>query len=291
MNKKIFICFLLYACFNSGYAMSPADRQEINGKLSLFGMAWSGGVESLEEHFIVHARIHEDRYELDLIFRQPPKVKRTFIIDRKKVGMKSGGMSFPNVPELSAADLGVVSDVFSKHGKLWMMSPSNNKVVVFDLSGGPQSLTRQDLFPHYPGAARSKLSTRRDQNFAILYYQGEYGGFFSIWVDLEKKIIAGANWVEFPMGVGGMLSPANLRFIDRSLRENGDFGVYGRVTEGMESLVENFSVILRDDDEHGAWYMSVLPFDGHGHELGFWIDKTTGDVSHALVGHSVPASF
>ncbi|MBN2361375.1 MAG: hypothetical protein JXR83_18130 [Deltaproteobacteria bacterium] len=74
-----------------------------------------------------------------------------------------------------------------------------------------------------------------------------------------------------------------LAFIDRCMREQGDFGVYGDVRDGLTDLHPNLTVEIFERPE--SYWVSITPEDGHGHFLKFSVDRSTGAVGQPMAGH------
>ncbi len=77
--------------------------------------------------------------------------------------------------------------------------------------------------------------------------------------------------------------PEALAFIDRAMREQGDFGVYGDVREGLNDLHPNLTVEIRERPD--TYQVSISPEDGYGHFLSFSVDKASGELGAPMAGH------
>src|SRR5205823_12343505 len=88
---------------------------------------------------------------------------------------------------------------------------------------------------------------------------------------------------------GRWLDLATVEFLDAAFRKNGDFGVYGGVTEGLRALAreENFELQIHPGKTH--FRVSLSPKDGHGHFLHFDLDAKSGAIENCAAGHCEPA--
>lgn len=116
-------------------------------------------------------------------------------------------------------------------------------------------------------------------------HEGEFAWrLFCASVDLNSRTVEEFCFRSFPpRRHGRWLRAEEVEFIDRHLRQNGDFGVYGSVTMGLRALADNFE--LRIGETESAFSFSVVPRDGHGHFLRFQMDRRTGEVGAAAAGH------
>jgi len=77
-----------------------------------------------------------------------------------------------------------------------------------------------------------------------------------------------------------------MELVDRALWEHGDLGVYGNLSGGLEEIIKE--MFLRITDEGEYYSVSVWPKSGCGHDFGFTVSKTTGEISNVVVGEVLP---
>ena len=294
INNYIFKIIMVVMCFfivSHVYAVDKKDRENINDLLSVFGSNWSGGLEELEKYFEVTIEKHVGDYVLIFVLKSPPRIKYEVYLEGKTGGMGEGRHEYPDGPECSMSDLNHVDKIMKKEKNLWMIGPVDGALRRFDVSRGYKSLLKQNVFYFYSqGKNNLKLRTRKYKNYAVLYYYDDSGGIydpftniFSIWIDLKKEVISGAAWVELSASDGKLLSLNDFRFINNSLRENGNFGVKGSVTEGLISLMKNNEVKLQLHPENNMWHISVLSETDDENFIKFNLSAVNGDISEVVV--------
>ena len=259
--------------------LTAKDRAFLDENFKRFGLAWSGGLAALEKDFEIQARIKWDRYELQLTTRATPRIRFIHNVNKVHGGMYDDGRpQLPNAPELNADELSQLDRVFHTLGELWMLEPLNNVCEIYDLTGGVVGLKGDRT-----------LSTRRLDDLAVLFFSDPHGigDYFCVSVDLQTEEIREALWVDLPMSPGHLLTSQERNFLDRGLRENGNFGVYGNVTRGLRALVTGFETRINIREDSYSFF--VVPVDGYGHWLNFAMDATTGEIGDCAAGHYVPA--
>jgi len=287
---------IILALTTGSFQMKEQDRKKINKLFSHYGSKWSKGIEQIEKDYDVVISRTNREYSLEISSKLPPALKLSMHLGDDEKGNPTftfdPGFTYPPTPELTKDELKAVDQILKTRKQIWMVTPGNQYLQVFDLSSGLHSFDKQrfeEVSRHKTGkpiSYKHTLVTRKNGQFAVLYlkYSEWWDSVFCIWIDQDKKIIAGANWIDVPMGRGFLLSVEDFNFIDQALRKNGDFGVYGSVTEGLLALSKHFQIQLSDSNE-GNWWLHITPFDGHGHFLGFSIDKATGSIGSPLAGH------
>ena len=232
---------------------------------------------ALEKDFVVEPRVRRDRYELRLTTRATPRVRFIQNVNKEHGGMYDSGPQLPNARELDAREVSQLDSIFRTLGELWMLEPLNNVCEIYDLTGGVDALR-----------GGRTLSTRRLDDLAVLYISDpqSFGDYFCVSVDLRTEEIREALWVNLPMSPGHLLTPQECNFLDRSLQDNGDFGVYGNVTQGLRALVTGYETQITLREDYYSFY--VLPVDGYGHWLAFGMDATTGKIANSAAGHFEP---
>lgn len=75
-----------------------------------------------------------------------------------------------------------------------------------------------------------------------------------------------------------------IEILDNALKQGGDLGVYGDLSPGLQSLVQDFYITVTEDEE--VFYVDCAPMSGQGHDFGFSIIKKTGliDENSICVG-------
>jgi hypothetical protein len=258
--------------------LTPEDRTFLHENFARYGEAWRPGFEMLERHFVVEAERRWRTYELGLTTRDVFGLRFSLTVGRKRGWMRSSLPTPPEGPELSPGERARVDGILAEAAELWLLEPLNSVCARIDLGSGLEGLR-----------AGRGLSTRRVGGRALLFLtEAEIGGdLFCVGVDLEGRALEALGWWNLPPPrQGAWLRPPEVEFIDRHLKANGDFGVYGSVTMGLRALAEGFELKIRDRD--GRYDFSVVPRDGHGHFLHFAMDKTTGVIGAAAAGHMEP---
>jgi len=273
--------------------MNNSDRQKIDDILSNYGSAWSDGVAGLEKDFdLVLSRSLFKDYIIDITSRSPAKMSAKLTISPKSWSFKMTDFSFPDYPALDDIQLKNLDEILMNEKTMWVITDLNSRVVSYDLSKGYSGVAFQKLIFY-----SSDEDVKRDvaimalynAPYGVVYYKPEGSNTFVLWVDLEKSELSGAHWIDLPMGSGRLINREMFAFIDRNLKKNGSFGVYGDVTMGLASLEENFELSISDSATH--YRIAVTPFDGHGHFLRFQMDKLTGDIDEPMAGHMEPNPF
>ncbi|NMB74783.1 MAG: hypothetical protein GYA21_06595 [Myxococcales bacterium] len=258
--------------------LTAQDREFIQQNFARFGEAWRPGLSMLEERFKVAAVKKWRTFEFELTTRDVFALRYTLTIHRKHGGMSHRGPDYPECPELDASERRRVDEVLRKTGELWLLEPRNGFCQRLDLSRGLEAL-----------AAGRDLTTRRREERTLLYIAEKdfFSGTFCLSVVLEGGAIEEIAWWNFPpMRPGRWIRPAEVEFIDRNLKANGDFGVYGNVQMGLRALADDFELKIRDRGGHYSF--SVTPRDGYGHFLHFEMDKQSGAIGQAAAGHMEP---
>ena len=231
----------------------------------------------MEKDFEVQVRVLQDRYELRLTTRATPRVRFIENVTKEHGSMYGSGPQLPEGPELNAGDFSRLDRILRNLGELWMLEPLNNVCEITDLTGGADGLKGD-----------RNMSTRRLDDLAVLYFsdpQG-FGDYFCVSVDFQTEQIKEALWVDLPLYPGHLLTAQERDFLDRGLRENGSFGVYGNVTQGLRALVTEFETRITIRDHSYGFYAE--PVDGYGHWLAFGMDAKTGEIYNSAAGHFEP---
>ncbi|MCX5686735.1 MAG: hypothetical protein NTW09_04680 [Candidatus Omnitrophica bacterium] len=77
-----------------------------------------------------------------------------------------------------------------------------------------------------------------------------------------------------------------IALVDIVLKGQGDLGVYGNLSGGVDSLIKEMRITITDK---GAYYaVDMAPRSGQGHDFSFTIDKGTGRRSEVAIGEVLP---
>ena len=79
----------------------------------------------------------------------------------------------------------------------------------------------------------------------------------------------------------------SIALLDKVLREQGDLGVYGDLSGGLEELIRDFAVEITEREDH--YEIDIYPRSSEGgHDFSFTINKETGKRSEVAVGEVLP---
>ena len=251
------------------------------------------GYQKIKQHYRVTIKNGLFKIMLTLVLRDIPAVSFHLIISKKHKTLRTSPFYLPKTQPLSSKELLHAEEILKKLNTLYMSEYLNNALIAYDLSQGSSGLAKQTLSfatELIPSEEKTPwtISHRKVKHYYVFYFQNSWQDLFTLWIDAKQEEVVGANWINVPMDKGFWLSPTLFSFIDKALKEHGDFGVYGRVTEGLSDLIQHFDVSLQDCHENNTWCMHVDPKDGHGHFLRFDIDKTNGTIHGVLAGHYAP---
>ena len=76
-----------------------------------------------------------------------------------------------------------------------------------------------------------------------------------------------------------------IELVDESLKKYGDFGVYGNLSLGLRSILEENRVEISDLGLR--LNVSIAPLSGAGHDFQFEIDKESLRISGLVVGQVI----
>ena len=77
-----------------------------------------------------------------------------------------------------------------------------------------------------------------------------------------------------------------LDIIDRSLKQNGDFGVYGDLSDGLAEILRGNYMMVTNVKK--LLNISVAPDSQAGHDFSFTINKQSLEISDLVVGEVIP---
>ena len=274
-------------------SMSSEDRAFLDENFKRFGSGWAGGLAELEAQFSMRMNKSEQIYELHLRHRSAAAVGYVVSVDRETGGMSNTGEQLPEARALTGQEWTRVDEVLSDAGSLLLLEPLNQKVVRLNLRNGAEALTRDPLLleRYYDGEERClprRLQGRMLDGLSLLYFINPTSGgnLFCLALDLELGCVADMAFVDLPPLNSRLLGSEERRFLNKSLEEHGDFGVYGSLTAGLNRLLSNFNVQLKEDDDD--YFLSASPKDGHGHFFDFTIAKGSGEIRGVMAGHEEP---
>lgn len=86
---------------------------------------------------------------------------------------------------------------------------------------------------------------------------------------------------------GGGESKANaLKLIDGVLKKQGNLGVYGDLSAGLDALQRE--MVIEIQEEKGFYHISIYPLSGGGHDFSFSIDIKKKEMTDVAVGEIEP---
>ena len=273
--------------------ITDEDRAFLNENFTRFGEAWRPGLDGLEKFFQLSLTKKRKAFLIDLVSLGWPGLRFQITVQRKDGRMSHTGPDLPKGNPLDSADLERVNECLSSIGELWVLEPLNSRCLCLDLSSGLVGLrSDEQISSHWVDGADQlrprKVDTRWVDGMAVLYLTDEQwaGEMICIGLDLERAEIVGVEYVDLPPGSGRYLCAEDVAFFDQSLKEHGDFGVYGNLTPGLRWLIEHFEVNIKPGD--GGYDVSANPRDNHGHFFNFWIEEKTGRIDGVAAGHFLP---
>ncbi len=71
-------------------------------------------------------------------------------------------------------------------------------------------------------------------------------------------------------------------FVDDALKKNGDLGVYGDLSAGLEELSKDHEIVILSHDDH--YVVRIVPDSRAGHEFHFKVSKSSGEIRDVMVG-------
>ena len=78
-----------------------------------------------------------------------------------------------------------------------------------------------------------------------------------------------------------------IELLDNVLKEQGDLGVYGDLSDGVEVLIKDMNI--RIVQEKDLYFIDIYPKNtSGGHDFSFTIDSKTGKRSDVVVGEVLP---
>jgi hypothetical protein len=255
--------------------LTPEDRDFLDRNFARYSEAWRPGLAMLEEHFLIEGVRRWRTLELGLTTRDVFGLRYTLTVGRKNGAMSHTGPALPDGPELTPGERAAVDEALVALGELWLLEPLNSDCRRVDLARGLAALSGEHA-----------LRTRRSGSRALLFLsEDEFDQrLCCASVDLDARALERLRWWSLPPGrQGRWLVPEEVAFLDRALRQGGDFGVYGNVTMGLGALAEHFELRIRERER--SFSFSVVPRDGHGHFLHFEVDRRTGAVGQPAAGH------
>lgn len=78
-----------------------------------------------------------------------------------------------------------------------------------------------------------------------------------------------------------------IELLDNVLKEQGDLGVYGDLSDGIEVLLKDMNIRIVQDKNH--YSIDIYPKNASGgHDFSFTIDSKTGKRSGVVIGEVLP---
>jgi len=78
-----------------------------------------------------------------------------------------------------------------------------------------------------------------------------------------------------------------IELLDRVLKEQGDFGVYGDLSDGVAVLIKEMNIKI--EKEKNAYSIDIFPKNtSGGHDFSFTIDIKTEKISGVVFGEISP---
>ena len=277
-----------------GGVMKEHDKNEISELLRNYGQAYNDGYQVFVKDNEIAVTIEPAQFTLDLVMKNPTKLSCTISLQRQpRPEMQKTPVKFPDLPPLTADQLNEVDQIFVEKKQIYVLTDLNQMLVKYDLTQGYQGLASQQM---------AFFTSRKDQlksihhyynaPYAVFFYQDEdsswFSGKFAIWVNLKTKVVEGANWMSFPLNDGGLLSEDDFNLITKSLGQNGHFGAYGNVSEGLASLMQHSDIEIKNSADDKEFQIEISPKNGYGHTTIFSLIKATGEITAPLTMHMIP---
>ncbi len=267
-------------------ALTREDRALLHHRLVDGSQIWRGGLDMLEARYRLRGRSTPETIELACTLAEPPYLHWELTYTRATELVSYTYATLPQAPELDPDQLAAVERILQQEGELWL-SPPSGSFQVLSLSDGLAALER--CRGHGRGQEPAVRHTRFVDRLALIYLldDARRDVELCVWVDLERERIAGVEWPNFPVPICGRWYPAEeIAQIERTLREEGDFGVYGDVRDGLRALMRHAKVSISSSENR--WHVGVHPPNHHGHTLHVDIDRTTGAITCCSAGHALP---
>lgn len=78
----------------------------------------------------------------------------------------------------------------------------------------------------------------------------------------------------------------DLVLLDEALKKNGDFGVYGDISEGLAELL--MYMYLSVEHRENQLIVTAAPLSGEGHDLSFRVNLINRSIDNLVVGEIIP---
>ncbi len=246
----------------------------------LFDNEDEDALERLEKEFFLNRKPAKNAYHIMLRMKKLPSLVGNIYVEEGDFGLSFDSLEPPEAESLTQVELDMVDKILKKQKNLWMSTPSDNECLVYDLSDGYQGLLKQNIRPNESGELEDiTIQTAKIDGFGVVYYIGD-DTVFSLWVDLEKQRVSGANWFSFPPDEGFWINPQDRAFIDKSLsKSNSPFLSFKSLQEILNTNSLQISIV---DD---GWWLRVSPRSNPRTFIGFSIDKETGELGVPVSGH------
>jgi len=102
---------------------------------------------------------------------------------------------------------------------------------------------------------------------------------------MNEKIWGQHSDIQFDGSAGARKKAIEL--LDNVLKEQGDLGVYGDLSDGVEVLIKDMNIrIVQEKDNYS---IDIYPkHTSGGHDFSFTIDSKTGKRSDVVIGEVLP---
>lgn len=78
----------------------------------------------------------------------------------------------------------------------------------------------------------------------------------------------------------------DLTSLDEALKENGNFGVYGDLSDGLVSLLSYMYVSV--ERQENKLIVSAAPLSGEGHDFSFVVNLLNKEIDNVVIGEVLP---
>jgi hypothetical protein len=295
MLSKI-LMFVLLLFFSWEVSALPQDyKNEISELVKQYGQKYKDGYEVLEKGCHITITATPEQFLLDITMLNPTQLFLELTLQRTgRPEMQKSSFTYPDFPPLKDVQLNQVDEIFKKYKQIFVLTELNQMLVKYDLTQGYQGLAKQKM-TFFSNRERSSEASRIHHYFnppyAVLFYEEDsnpnfFSGPFALWINLETEQIEGANWMSYPLKTEGMLSDEEFTFIDNALKKNGNFGAYGSVASGLDTLIENSEITIQNNEKE--YFINISPINGYGHTTIFSIIKESGEITAPLTMHMIP---
>lgn len=253
-------------------SMTPEQRTILAVKLRSWGSGWA--LENLEKQLTLSVTETPAEYLLTFTARGASGLHTVKHLLKQEIGLSGEELAIPDGDELTAAQRAQADEIIAATRTLWLHQPGGRTEPV-DVSTGIAAL-----------AGKRAVTTRARGGFAVFYMKGApplEQATFAVAVDLAGHRVTEARLHEVPPNETDLISPEDIALVDTAMKKHGDFGVYGKVTEGLVALSKTSGIVIRPNPTT----ISVAIGASGGHDLSFSVNRRTGTLDGVAAGHSV----